>query len=231
MAYSNNNPLMQKVSGKLGDTLVVKQVNGKTVFCKVSKPGGKESPEQKNNRDQFREASAWAKQTLLDPVQNESFCQEAKRLNLTNPYTAALRFKLREIKEVSQLGTWTPELTLAEATASAIRRQQMPVEPASTILNGHSVKTVEANEVIQLRKAIEEMNRSFREELAAMQRSVQEGLMEMNKAIAAIGELLQPAQEVRPQVQREQLKHSLRSSLRPALASMELLRRSAMNIP
>jgi len=231
MAYTENNPCMQNVSGKLGDTIVIKQYNGKTVYCKKSRPGGKESPAQKQNRDQFREASAWAKQSLLNPVYAESFSLEAKRLMLRGAYTAALRFKLREIKAASKLGQWSPVLTLKEATEAAARKRKVLSNQDGTP-DTQSALTVSSIEVAELRKSVNDMHQTLHENLAAMQKSIQESIAEMNKAMLAVAELVKSATDVqRPAPQREQLKHAIQTSMRPAIASLESVKQSAASMP
>ena len=235
MAYSENNNLTNSVKGKLGNSVVFKQYNGKTIYCKTPRPPRKESPDQKMNRDQFREASAWAVQTLLNPVDKESFRLEAIRLKLKDPYTAALKFKLREFKAQVKAGfAWVPILTLKEATEAAIRKRKRFAEQASAS-QAQSVTaagTIGVNEAIELRKSVDDMNHTLQENLLAMQKSIQESLLEMNKAIIAIGELVKSSMEIqRPAPQREQLKQSIHTSLRPAIASMESVRRSYADIP
>ncbi|MGC3944676.1 MAG: hypothetical protein QM762_09165 [Chryseolinea sp.] len=231
MAYAENNPSMGKVSGKLGNTVVIKQYNGKTVYCKVPTPSGNESPAQKQNRDQFREASAWSKQVLLDPVHKEYFLQEARRLKLKDAYTAAMGFKLREIKALCSEGEWIPMLTLKEATAAATRRSKRQSDQNAASHTQPSA-TTNSNEITDLRKSVEQSNRILLESLAAMQKSIQESLSEMNKAMQAITELVKSSNEVqKPAPQREQIKHAIQTNLRPAIASMVAMKRSSENVP
>ncbi|MEJ1237316.1 hypothetical protein WBG78_04245 [Chryseolinea sp. T2] len=241
MAYSENNNLTNSVKGKLGDSVVFKQYNGKTIYCKTPQSPRSESSDQKMNRDQFREASAWAVKTLLNPVDKESFRLEAKRLKLKDPYTAALQFKLREIKAHITAGfEWAPILTLKQATEAATRKSKRLAEraralnasPAPGVQSVSPTGGIDSIEATELRKSVDEMNRSLQENLLAMQKSIQESLLEMNKAVLAISELVKSSLEAQRQpLQREQLKQSIHTSLRPAIASMESVRRSSESMP
>lgn len=69
MATSNNNVLTHGMSGKVGDLIIFKQQNGKTVVTKI--PKKKTIPPTQAQLDvnqRFKFASKYAKQAINDPV-------------------------------------------------------------------------------------------------------------------------------------------------------------------
>jgi len=89
MAQIKNSPF-EGMRGTLGD-LVFRTWNGKThVYAKSTKPRP-QSEAQKKNRDKFREASFKATLLLSDATLYQHYMLEAKRKQLPNAYTAALR--------------------------------------------------------------------------------------------------------------------------------------------
>ncbi|MEJ1242360.1 hypothetical protein WBG78_29695 [Chryseolinea sp. T2] len=98
MALGNNNPLTQKATGMLGETLVFKNYNGKTVITKKPAPSSKPpSPKQMRCRCIFKVASLMAAQLLSDPVQLERYIALAKSRQSSNALTAARGDALRTI--------------------------------------------------------------------------------------------------------------------------------------
>lgn len=95
MAIIKNNVLLEGSSGMFGKSIVFKQVRGKTVVCNRPAKPSTESNQQKENRDRFRKASAWAKNVLVDPDKKVYYQKKAKKLKLPNAYTAAIADYMR----------------------------------------------------------------------------------------------------------------------------------------
>jgi len=79
MATSNNNVITYGLSGKVGDLIVFKQQNGKTIVGKMpiksSKPP---TVAQVNVNERFKFASKYAKQAIKDPVLKAKYASFAK---------------------------------------------------------------------------------------------------------------------------------------------------------
>jgi hypothetical protein len=93
MAIVISNDLTLGLRGRLGPQLVFRQMNGKTIACHAPRKQdkSKETPLQRQTRATFREASAWAKQAMLDPEQKAFYTAQARKLQLPNGYTAAIK--------------------------------------------------------------------------------------------------------------------------------------------
>lgn len=69
MATSSNNVLTHGMSGKVGDLIIFKQQNGKTVVTKLPKKSSKPlTQNQIDVHERFKFASKYAKQAIADPV-------------------------------------------------------------------------------------------------------------------------------------------------------------------
>lgn len=104
MAIVTTNLLVNGLSGMLGQSLVFKNLHGKTIVTSRPRPPKTQSEQQRQNRSKFRQASAWAKTTLLDPQQKVYYLQKAKKLKLPNAYTAAIADYMRkpQLKEIGR---------------------------------------------------------------------------------------------------------------------------------
>ncbi|MBT1704625.1 hypothetical protein [Chryseosolibacter indicus] len=102
MAHVRENDLTEGLSGKFGRKFVFKQLRGKTIVARRAKPTTKESALQRENRDRFKKASAYAKAMMLIAEKKAYYWNMAKELNLPNAYTAALSDYMRKptIEEV-----------------------------------------------------------------------------------------------------------------------------------
>jgi hypothetical protein len=96
MAIIKNNIVMEGVSGMLGDVVVFRQLRGKTIMANKPRKPRFQSDLQRGNRHRFREASAFAKQAVLDPEKKEYYKAKARKLGLPNAYTAALTDYMRK---------------------------------------------------------------------------------------------------------------------------------------
>jgi len=99
-----NNIITKGFSGMLGESIVFKQIRGKTIACKRPSKPVTQSKQQKGTRDRFREASEWAKNILLDAEQKAYYKEKARRRKLPNAYTAAIADYMRKpkIKEIER---------------------------------------------------------------------------------------------------------------------------------
>jgi hypothetical protein len=93
MAIVISNDLTLGLRGRLGPQIVFRQMNGKTIACHAPRKQdkSKETPLQRQTRTTFREASAWAKQAMLDLEQKAFYTAQARKLQLPNGYTAAIK--------------------------------------------------------------------------------------------------------------------------------------------
>ena len=134
MAIVANNDLTRGLRGRIGNWLVFRVVRGKTIASRAPrKPDPrKQSAAQRLTRSTFREASAWAVRTLLDPVKKQYYANIAKAEALPNAYTAAVREYMREV---------------------TVRRKQDQAEYAAqtiTILKDYTDRTEENTEFLSL---------------------------------------------------------------------------------
>jgi hypothetical protein len=116
MSIATNDSLLKGTRGKLG-TLITRNVKGKTIISRAPEPDRPQTEAQKNNQNQFREASAFAQAATGDPGIKAYFKKEAEKLKLPNAYTAALSFKLKDLK------------------ASVPQKDQAPTPPGVTALS------------------------------------------------------------------------------------------------
>ena len=105
MAILITNPIVNGFSGMLGKSLVFKNLRGKTILSTKPRPATAQSAQQRANRSKFREASMWAKATLLiDPEMKAYYQKKAKKMKLPNAYTAAIADYMRSarVQEISK---------------------------------------------------------------------------------------------------------------------------------
>jgi hypothetical protein len=96
------NPLLVGARGGLGKVVVFKQMYAKTVITnyprKVEIPREKQSTAQRETRDNFRDAVAYAKAVLKDPVQKAYYERKKKQLRLNSAYQAAITDCMQKLK-------------------------------------------------------------------------------------------------------------------------------------
>lgn len=102
MARTNDNIILQKVSGNIGKQVVLKRVHGKTVLSKMPKKPAVRSAKQQMCAQGFKLASAYAKSVMLNPELKALYTAEAKRRGVINAYNMALSdcLRLPEIKAI-----------------------------------------------------------------------------------------------------------------------------------
>ena len=102
MAKSVNNIITHGLSGKIGDLLVFKQVDGKTIVSKAPRKSNTETEKQKQHRAKFQEAIIYSKAVMQDPLQKEEYTKEAKARNLkANNIAVADFLKAPRIEEIN----------------------------------------------------------------------------------------------------------------------------------
>ncbi|MFB9120415.1 hypothetical protein ACFFUE_04340 [Bergeyella porcorum] len=90
MAKTINNSITHGVSGKFGEQIVFRQVNGQTLMCKSPISRGKTSAKQEQQQEKFKKASQYAKRALEDPVLSAGYALEAKRRKGQSAYNVAV---------------------------------------------------------------------------------------------------------------------------------------------
>jgi hypothetical protein len=95
MAIVHSNDLIEGFSGMFGDTMVFRNLRGKTVVSQRPRLPKKQSEQQQTNRSKFRKATEWAQFILENPERKEYYRRKAKKLNLPNAYTAAITDYMR----------------------------------------------------------------------------------------------------------------------------------------
>lgn len=106
MARVFNNVLISGVRGRIGNQLVFRVVNGVTIVSHApAKPDRrKETEAQRKTRTTFRAATQWAKSQLVNPERRDYYTNLAKRWNLTNGYTAAIKDYMCNAKSMRESG-------------------------------------------------------------------------------------------------------------------------------
>ncbi|MBT1702357.1 hypothetical protein [Chryseosolibacter indicus] len=145
MAHVRENDLTEGLSGKFGRKFVFKQLRGKTIVARRAKPTTKESALQRDNRERFKKASAYAKAMMLIPERKAYYWEMAKEMKVPNAYTAAIADYMRKpvIKE-AEVATEDSTLTVKMSAAKkdfrigiikavALGHDGLPVEEAETI--------------------------------------------------------------------------------------------------
>lgn len=96
MAKADVNLMVNGFRGKMGD-YIYRRVGSRCIISRApGKPDKrKETKLQAGTRSRFREASILAKEKMKDPEAKAHYAAIAKRLELPNAYTAALKDILR----------------------------------------------------------------------------------------------------------------------------------------
>ncbi len=127
MAIVTNNDLTLGLRGRVGKYLVFRTFGGKTIASHTPRrpDPGKQSDAQRKTRTTFREAAAWAVQTLQDPEQRRYFEQRARDTGLTNAYTAAVQERMRSSRGLNE-----DRVSIRENTAINEKSKSTPVARA-----------------------------------------------------------------------------------------------------
>ena len=146
MARTNDNIILQKVSGNIGKQVVLKRVHGKTVLSKMPKKPAARSAKQQMCAQGFKLATAYAKSVMQNPELKALYSAEAKRRGVINAYNMAVSdyLKAPEISHINAeayTGTQKGELITIE-----ISDNFKVVQVKVTILHGE--RTVEEGNAI-----------------------------------------------------------------------------------
>jgi hypothetical protein len=90
MAQVKNNVLLSGLSGKLGDSIVFRQLNGKTIVAKLPGPPQTSSEKQKKMRGHFQQAIIYAKNAVRAADTKERYAAEAKKRKGLTAYNVAI---------------------------------------------------------------------------------------------------------------------------------------------
>jgi hypothetical protein len=136
MATIRTNPLIEGLSGMLGQSIVFKNLHGKTIITNRPSPPKKQSEQQKANRSKFRQATYYAKAAMLDAEKKAYYQRKAKKLKLPNAYTAAITdymrpIKLKEIHRTNTVVTYR----IAKRDFDVNRVETMPALSESMVVN------------------------------------------------------------------------------------------------
>jgi len=193
MARVNNNPILQKLSGTLGETVTFKTYNGETYITKKPRPSKTESPAQKRRRDQFRLATQMSQRLLLDPEKKAYYTGVAKSRKLRNAYTAANQDALKAI----HANPWEDELP--QDSAGEIRTDTERTEGVKeTNPNSNGYANI-ADELLGFgdpSKAPTGNTAGLNQQLADATNAIQHCLLELQKAIAKASGLMQAVGEL-----------------------------------
>jgi hypothetical protein len=104
MAISNNNILLQQLSGSIGKQLIIKQYANKTVvtaYPKRSKKKKQPSEAQKLAQEQFKAAVKYAREILKDPEKKKLYENKVKKGQLVYHYLIS-EYKVRAAQEAAK---------------------------------------------------------------------------------------------------------------------------------
>ena len=139
MARTNDNIILQKVSGNIGKQVVLKRVHGKTVLSKMPKKPAARSAKQQMCAQGFKLATAYAKSVMQNPELKALYSEEAKRRGVINAYNMALSdcLRLPEIKAI-ELANYTGK-ALGEVITIEVADTFKVVEVTVRIINDVTV--------------------------------------------------------------------------------------------
>ena len=88
MGIITNNYIMKGVSGKIDDTVVIRQRGGLTILAKAPRKYDIKSDKRKESSDRFRDATKFAKRAMFDRELKKHYQQQAG--NDRKPFNVAL---------------------------------------------------------------------------------------------------------------------------------------------
>jgi hypothetical protein len=103
LAKIKKNIVTSGLSGKLGNDLVFRQVNGQTIVSSAPVKSEKDpSPAQDAHREKFKEAAIYAKSVMQNAGIKKKYLEEARRRKHNNAFAAAVKdyFSAPEIKAI-----------------------------------------------------------------------------------------------------------------------------------
>jgi predicted membrane-bound mannosyltransferase len=90
MAKQKGNVVTHGLSGKIGDLLIFRQVNGQTVVSKIPERSQTASEKQKEQRKRFQRATVYAKAAVDDPETKALYAGEAGKSKGKTAYNIAV---------------------------------------------------------------------------------------------------------------------------------------------
>jgi hypothetical protein len=104
MAKSNNNVVTYGLSGKIGDLLVFRQVDGKTIVSKMPEKPKTVSEKQKAQRKRFQQAVIYAQAAIADPETKALYQVAAKKGKKPVNVAVADFFNAPDIEQIDLSG-------------------------------------------------------------------------------------------------------------------------------
>ncbi|MDR3245359.1 MAG: hypothetical protein LBT50_02885 [Prevotellaceae bacterium] len=104
MAKQEGNVVTHGLRGKVGDLLVFRQLNGKTVISKVPQPSKKVSAKQKAHRKHFQRAVMYSSVVVADPDQKAMYEAAAKKGQTARNVAVADMLNAPDIENVDLSG-------------------------------------------------------------------------------------------------------------------------------
>lgn len=89
MAEVKNNIVIQGISGKLGDMIVFRQVNGRTIIATKPRPSEKRSEKQIANQARFQKAVIYGKSSAANPELKQVY-RKGMNEKYSSPYMVAV---------------------------------------------------------------------------------------------------------------------------------------------
>ena len=132
MGQVKENLLTKGFSGRIGDEIVFRQVNGRTTFSKRPRKRETFGPIQQQQQSKFQQASYYARTTLINPVQREEYARAAKLAGFKSAYVAALTDYMVEPK-IANINVTAYKGTVGEAITFVAAHDFKVVEAVVTI--------------------------------------------------------------------------------------------------
>ena len=194
MALGNNNPLTSKVTGMLGQSMVFKQYDGKTVITAKPAPSSKPpSSGQIRCRCTFKVASVMARQLLTDPAELERF-KAIARTRKSNALTQARRAILKliyanpsDFEEIiaEEIANYTPPVPSPKAGKKTTAHAAGQPDTFETLLASAGNITPPAGNTNQITQQLSEMTHALNNCLQEIQKTMAKAT-EMLNAITAL---------------------------------------------
>jgi hypothetical protein len=162
MAFVNTNPLVNGLSGMLGNTLVFKNYYGKTIVASRPRSPKKQSESQKANRSKFRDATLWARAELRDPARKTYYQKKARQLKLPNAYTAAITDYMRKptVTKATSANKTTYTVQKKDFALKQVMAQRLDGTPLTAKANTYDFWVFEAPTDVGIQFHVVNMNKN-----------------------------------------------------------------------
>ena len=104
MAKSKNNVVTHGLSGKLGEMLVFRQLNGKTIVASTPRKTREQTEKQKQHQERFLQASHYAMAALKDAATKQAYAAAAESGQTAYNIALADMMRAPEIQAVNLAG-------------------------------------------------------------------------------------------------------------------------------